>query len=164
MIASEGTHHMLFTKLEEYIKINNLVIVDENDVPLGRDEVFALIKKSEKCYLKAVQTNQLLSDFYMELNSYIDKVESYVDRVRENERNLHSIPTAFINIMEALIEFSRIHSYVQTNIIDLEFLEEISLKSLQQVQHGNLDYILDLIDYEIVPLLKDLRDSIGERI
>lgn len=164
IIASEGTNDMLFAKLKEYVKINHLVIVDENDVPIGREEIFTLIEKNENCYLKAVPTSQLLSDFYMELNNYIDKVESYVEAVRDNEGDLHSVHTAFINIMEALMEFAKVQSYVQTNVIDFEFLEEISSKAFQQAQHGNLDYILDLIDYEIIPVLKDLQELIKERI
>jgi hypothetical protein len=164
LVAHEGTDEFLFTELKNYLKLNQLVIVSENITPLNDEEVFALIANNkDECHFQAIYANQLLSDLFLELTNYIEKIEVYVERIRD-EGNLSSVHEAFVNVMEALIEFSKVQDYIQANVIDPTFLEKISFKALQQAQVGNDEYVLDLIEYEITPVFKELLELIKERI
>jgi hypothetical protein len=164
LVAHEGTHEMLFTELKNYLKLNQLVIINENNDPLYDEEVFALIANNkDECRLQAIYVNQLLSDLCLELTNYIKKIEDYVEKARDTG-NLSSVHEAFVDVMEGLIEFSKIQDYIQTSVIDSAYLEKISLKALQQAQLGNDEYVLDLIEYEITPIFEELLESIEERI
>jgi hypothetical protein len=164
LVVDDGTCETAFTKLKDYLILNKLIVVDESNNPLNDEEILALIEKNtDECYVQAIDANQLLLDLCFELASYIEKIENYVERTRD-EGNLSSVHEAFINVMEALIEFSKVQDYIQANVIDPTYLEKISLKALQQAQLGNDEYVLDLIEYEITPIFKDLLKLIEERI
>jgi len=97
-------------------------------------------------------------DFKEELHTYILKVKAYIETARETE-DFSSMMTSFIQVTEALIEFEAVANFLGKKLIDQEQIQTISIKALEQAEEGNIDYILDLMEYELLPILQHFIDE-----
>ncbi|WP_046174425.1 hypothetical protein [Domibacillus indicus] len=150
--------------LKTFLYKEKLVIIDDTNVPVSSSGINAICDNSEEIYhLKAIKTNSILRDFKEELAVYINKVTHFVDETRETE-NYSSVPNAFIQVAEALIEFNKVADYLQKELIDINSLNNLSEKALIQTESGNIEYVLDLIEYELLPILEVLLKETNEEI
>ncbi|WP_339210968.1 hypothetical protein NSQ41_03055 [Aeribacillus sp. FSL K6-8210] len=165
LVVQDTTLEEALTKIKEYLWKHHLIIINNENVPLTDSQLEEVIKQNEnqQVFFKAIKIKELLFEIYSELNDYVDKIEQYIDNIRDEE-NYSSVQEAFANVVEALIEFSNTQKYLDINVIDPKRLEEFSLKALRQTQLGNVEYVLDLMEYELVPLFKRLLKQLEERM
>lgn len=141
-------------RLKKYLQKEKLLLINEDKQPISEQEWRVILSNlSGVKYLYAESTCTVLKDFKEELNLYIKKVEQYVDDVRDTENYLN-VNDGFIQVTEALMEFYRVSQFLQKDIIDRNIIHKIAEKAFIQAEMGNEEYVLDLIEYELLPFLQ----------
>lgn len=149
--------------LKEYLYKEKLIIVKQNNEPMLQEELASLLKSNtqEELHLSAMHTSVLLREFKEELENYIKKVEIYIEDMRETE-NFSDVLEGFVQVTEALLEFSIVERFLQKRLINKEQLNQISNKALARAEDGNYGYVLDLLEYELLSILHHLFDETNE--
>lgn len=150
--------------LRKHLQEEEVILVDEKNVPLDINKIGDfLLDVTNTHYLKAIKTSFVLQEFKVELQQYIEKVENYIEQLRDNE-NYTTITEGFTQVVEALIEFDKVAAYLQKETIDQDMLREISVKAITQAEMKNFQYVLDLMEYELLPLIHNLFDEANGEI
>lgn len=153
-----------YSALKSYLNSNHLILVNKENVPLMEDEIIKKLEQNvQEYHFNAIHSKELLTNFCEELRMYFEKLEAFIETAREEEQ-YDTVNTAFINVIEALMEFMIVQRFIDKTIYQASDLENLSTKALQQAQIGNNEYVLDLIEYEVFPLVEQLLKEIEERI
>lgn len=153
LVTQEANKSVAGAVLKEFLIAEKLVVVKKENQPMSEQELnHALMNITEKLQLTAVRSSVLIREFKEELHSYNLRVEKYINDTRQSE-DFTNITTSFVEVTEALLEFSTVSNYLQKEMINKELIQELSEKALQQVEVGNTEYLLDLMEYEILPIL-----------
>ncbi len=162
LVTEEKELETVTQQLKEYLSKEKLIIIRPNQEPFTQDELESLLMSNkEECRLVAMNTSKLLREFKGELESYIRKVETYIDDMRETE-NFSNVLNGFVQVIEALIEFSSVERFLQKKLVDKQQLNELSTKALTRAEEGNFEYVLDVLEYEVFPLLQHFLDETNE--
>lgn len=150
--------------VKQYLHKEKLTITDENESPLSAQEVGRLLlDASGTHHLKAVKNSLVLREFKEELRQYIQKVECYIEDIRESE-DFSTVTGGFIQVAETLLELDAAASYLQKELIDHQLLNELSEKAMKQTEQNNYEYVLDLIEYELLPILQEFLNETNEEV
>ncbi|MDV6376988.1 hypothetical protein ORD22_01760 [Sporosarcina sp. GW1-11] len=148
--------------INEYLIREKMVLVDENNIPLNPSAIENLvIQNNAPQYLRAIHTTQLLREFKQELNGYIEKVNQYIDDIRDLDDQL-SVINGYTSVVEAILSFIPITNFIQKDLINSDFLQSISEKVFERAQLNDMSFIIDVIEYELLPLLQNVSDEIQE--
>jgi len=159
LVTEEATLELAEKALKVYLATEKLVVTGPNEELLSEQEIEqVLVKFPATIKLVAIGSSKLLMDFKEELHTYILKVKAYIETARETE-DFSSMMTSFIQVTEALIEFEAVANFLGKKLIDQEQIQTISIKALEQAEEGNIDYILDLMEYELLPILQHFIDE-----
>lgn len=162
LVTEETMPEIAAEHLKNFLITERLVIVNKNDEPILQQELSVLLLGNPKeIKLKAINSSILLRGFKEELHNYILKVELYIENTRENE-DFSSMINSFIQVVEALIEFSSVEDFLQKEMVPQQQINDISKKAIEQAEVGNNEYILDLLEYELLPILHNFLNEINE--
>lgn len=158
-VTAEATYELAEVALKSYLATEKLVIVGPNKELVTEQEIEQILMNlTAKVNLTAICSSEILKEFKEELHSYILKVEEYIEVAREAE-NFSTTMTSFVQVLEALIEFEVVANFLQKKLIDSEQINVISTKALKQAEEKNTEYILDLLEYELLPMLHRFIDE-----
>lgn len=158
-IQSDVTHIV-----KGYLHKNRLVLVNNEGQPMSDEEMKTLLSNLNGVQkLKAVSTSNLLRDLKQELQLYNKKVESYVENVRDNE-DFSTVITSFAQVMEGILEFSAVATFMKKDFIDPSYMQQLTEKAFAGAETGEGEYVLDMIEYELLPILNRLYDEINEEM
>ncbi|WP_102273793.1 hypothetical protein [Cytobacillus massiliigabonensis] len=150
--------------VKKYLVREKLVLVDKEGQPLGPEEQAELLSETlSDHYFEAVHTSILLRDFRAELQLYIKKVDEYIENTRDKE-DFSTVNVSFVQVIEALMEFSSVSTFLHKDLMDPIVLTSITEKAFKQMEMGNLEYLLDLMEYELLPVLNEFVDEINEEM
>ncbi|TQR17378.1 hypothetical protein [Psychrobacillus vulpis] len=150
--------------LKSYLTTEKLILVNEHNELISNEEIEELLsKRAEVVKLVAIRISTLVRDFKEELHNYILEVEDYIENTRDCE-DFSDTLSSFIQVTEALLQFSKVEDFLQKELINQQHLLEISEKSIQQAEVGNNEYVLDLIEYELLPILHNFLNETNEEI
>lgn len=156
LVSEKKDKLVLFQEVKSYLVKHKLIIINGENEPLSEEEIQnKLFNMEETLKLTAITISKLLYEFKGELSNYIVKIENYIEDTRENE-NYHSVAESFIQVIEALLQFKVVSNYLHKEIISEHHIQTISQKALNQAEIGNNIYLLDLLEYELLPLLQKL--------
>ncbi|WP_342566961.1 hypothetical protein MKY09_14380 [Psychrobacillus sp. FSL K6-4046] len=148
--------------LRDYLIKKKLVLVNNNDEPVSfQDLSEILLGNSKEIKLKGISSSIILREFKEELHNYILRVEQYIEVSRQNE-NYSSMLDNFVQVVEAIIEFSKIGNFLQKELVSHQQINNISTMAFEQAKVGNKEYILDLLEYELLPVLNFVFDETNE--
>ena len=153
LVTEERELEAVAQQLQGYLFKEKLILVNSNQEPFLQEELSELLmSKGEELKLTAIQSSVLLREFKLELESYIQRVEAYIEDIRESE-NFTDVLSGFVQVMEALLEFSAVEQFLQKDLVDQQQLNELSTKVLARAEEGNLEYVLDVLEYEVLDIL-----------
>lgn len=162
LVTEEKGVKLVAQQLKDYLLIEKLIIVKQNDEPMLQDELAELLmNNTSELRLVAKYTSELLREFKVELESYIRKVEIYIEDMRETE-NYSDILNGFVQVIEALLEFSSVEVFLQKSLVDKILVNELSAKVLVRAEEGNFEYVLDVLEYEVLSILQYFLDETNE--
>lgn len=161
-VTNEKEVEIVKEHLEEYLSKEKLIIVDHEGQPISQEGLSQLLLENvSELRLAAKSTSVMLREFKEELVSYIQNVETYIERMRENE-NFSDVLNGFIQVTEALLQFSSVEAFLQKSLVDQEQLNDLSTKALMRAKEGNYEYVLDLLEYELLAILYHFLDETNE--
>lgn len=153
LVTEEENQKIAEKMLKMYLTTEKLVLIREDNEIVDEQEIGTiLINRPAIVKLKAIRTSALLRDFKEELQNYILRVEEYVEATRESE-DFSMVMTSFVQVTEGILEFSAVAKFLQKDLIDQQQIHEITKKALQQAEAGNNEYLLDLLEYELIPMI-----------
>ncbi|MCK1995974.1 hypothetical protein MPH47_01820 [Psychrobacillus psychrodurans] len=163
LVSEEKDKQVLLQDVKSYLTKQKLILINEKHEPMSEEEI------KEKLYsmagtlkLTATLISVILFEFKEELHNYIVKVQTYIEEIRENE-NYNSVTDSFIQVTEALLQFKAVSNYLHKELISEQSIQSISEKALNQAELGNNEYILDLLEFELLPIIqKFLNETNGE--
>lgn len=159
LVTNEETLELAEKALKDFLATEKLVVTGQNEELLTEQEIKQiLVNLPTTIKFTAISSSKVLLDFKEELNTYILKVEAYIDTTRETE-DFSSTMASFVEVTEALLEFEVVANFLDKKLIDREQIQTISKKALEQAEEGNADYLLDLIEYELLPILQYFIDE-----
>ncbi|MER2076732.1 hypothetical protein [Psychrobacillus psychrotolerans] len=162
LVTEEIELELVGQQLKEYLLKEKLIIIKSNQEPMSQDELATLLKSNEAEFrLVAMHTSILLREFKEELESYIQKVETYIEDMRESEI-FSDVLNGFVQVIEALLEFTSVEKFLQKSLVNQQQVNELSTKALTRAEEGNLEYVLDVLEYEVLPLLQHFLDETNE--
>lgn len=162
-ITSENELDIIST-IKAFLTKEKMILVNEENLPIDNKDLEEIVlNMEENLFLNAIHTNSIIRDFVVELKEYVSKVEEYVENVRDTE-DFSTVTDSFINITEALLEFSTVAIFLQKELVDQIQLKELTNRSLIGAESGNLEYVLDIIEYELLPILHRILNEINEEM
>ncbi|WNF22611.1 hypothetical protein [Mesobacillus jeotgali] len=165
-VAGDLNLELLKREIKAYLHKEKLVLIDQSGNILSENKVNSLLESSiekDQLFLQGVKTNLLLRDFKDELILYIKKVEDYIENVRDTE-DFSTVKDSFVQIIESVLEFTSVSDFLQKDLIGQDTVKELAQKAFAQAESGNDVYILDLIEYELLPLLNHFSEGIQEEM
>jgi len=164
LVTEEKNKDLAKQKLVEFLFVEKLVVTKEDNHPMNEEELnTVLMNIDEKVQLTAVHSSVLVREFKQELQNYNLRIEEYIDDTRQSE-DFSTVTTSFVEVTEALLEFSAVSTFLQKELIDQEQIQELTGKALQQLEVGNTEYLLDLLEYEILPILYHFVEETNEEM
>lgn len=146
----------------DYLKKKQMILISEEGRPLSNNDLTnILLNNNTPLYLHAKSTSSLLREFKEELYIYINKVTDYIDTTRDSDDHSTTV-SSYSNIVEALFEFIPVTKYLQKNLIDTEYIHNITERVFERGQSNDYDYILDIIEYELLEILQTIYNEIQE--
>lgn len=162
LVTEEKELETVAQQLKDYLFKEKLVIIRPDKEPASQDELASLlISGASELRLAAIHTSVLLRGYKEELESYVQKVETYVDDMREKE-NFTGVLVGFVQVTEALLEFAAVEEFLQKKLLDQHELNEISSKALARAEEGNFEYVLDVMEYELLTILHHFLNETNE--
>lgn len=148
--------------LKGYLATKRLLIVNDAKEPMSHQQLSAILSSNtEEIRLAAIETSVVLRAFKEELAAYILKVEQYIESTRETE-DYSTVLTSYTQVTEALLDFSVVEEFLQKDLLDHQYLSDISSKCLKRGEEGNFEYILDIMEYELLPLFENFIKETNE--
>jgi len=164
LVTEEDDIQVVEKSVKSYLTEQKLVIMNEDNHPMNEEELQDNIANySGTLKLTAITTSMLLREFKGELHNYILKVEDYIGDTRETE-DFSTVSISFIQATEALLEFEVVAEFLQKKLINQQTIQDISRKALEQAKIGNSEYILDLLEYELLPILNHFINETNEEM
>jgi hypothetical protein len=170
MIYINGTKIQRQSSLEDtfnsiimFLSNENSVIVNEHGVALSNNEILNILANQAEVHFQTKKISEIEKETLEELQNYVENAELEIEKLRENG-NLGEIVQAFQDIVEALFYFSKLQDFYQLTIINLNHVHKLTEKSFNQVKEANSDYLLDVIEFELLPMIESLKEAIEERI
>ncbi len=162
LVTEEIEVETVAQQLKDYLFKEKLIIVKQDQEPVSQDELASLLmSNAPELRLAAMHASVLLREFKEELENYIQKVENYVEDMRETE-DFSEVLDGFAQVIEALLMFSAVEEFLQKSLIDQQQVNELSTKVLTRAEEGNLEYVLDVLEYEVLAILHHLLDETNE--
>ena len=159
LVTEEETYELAKNSLKVYLASEKLVLLNKMKNSYMNNEMEQILMNLPSAInLTAIRSSELLADFKEELHSYILKVEGYIDTTRETE-DFSTTMTSFVQVSEALLEFEVVANFLEKKLIDQDQIQTITKKALEQAEEGNTEYLLDLMEYELLPILQNFIDE-----
>jgi hypothetical protein len=170
MIYINGTKIPRQNSLEDTLNLikkllleDKSIIVNEHGAALSDNDILNMLENQTEVHFQTKKVSEIEKETLEELQNYIEIAEFEIEKLREND-DMNKTVQAFQNIVETLFYFSKLQNYYQLSIIDLNHVHELTEKSYDRVKELNTDYLLDVIEFEFLPMILSLKDAIEERI
>ena len=161
-LSIKGDLKTVFNKIMKYLKENQLLITDEQGTPLNEVEISEILKSNNSYHFRTSKISIIEDDFIKNTIDYINKAETLYKEIAEAE-NEGLIIQAFIDLTNSLAEIQKVSGYFNIHIISIEQINNLASMALEKVQQGDIEFVNDIIEYEILPQLVDFKTKLLER-
>ncbi|WP_339060492.1 hypothetical protein [Tepidibacillus marianensis] len=149
-------------EIKKYLRENNLIIVDQSENPFSFEEIESMILNETEPIFYVKYIVDLEKETIKDTIEYINNAEKRIHDIIE-ENNQVSIVQAFVKLMEALVSLEKIMSHFGSETLTSSWIQTISEKALSQIEKENYSYLVDLLEYEIMPKLVELKEALLQR-
>ncbi|QXE00959.1 hypothetical protein [Terribacillus sp. DMT04] len=153
----------LYEEIKVYLHEKQFIINDESGAPLSEKAFMEIIASHSSYSFSVKQISTIEKEFIEELVIYIEKVKDKVDSFsKSNDKEL--IINGFINLINSLIEIQATAGYFEIEIIDIEYINELATRAISRIEDGDYDFLVDVMEYELVPSLVHFKNKLPERL
>ena len=157
-----GDSESVFNKLMEHLKEKKLLITDIQGNPLSESEILNILNLNDQYSFYTKHIYEIEKEFIEDFNLYVSKVEEKFKEISDIE-DKSLIITAFVEVLEALIELQKVSKYFNFSVIDIESINALAEKALERIEEDDIDYIIDVLEYELIPKLNNTKSKLLER-
>jgi hypothetical protein len=152
----------IIDSINDYLKEEKLILINNEGMPLCNKEVNTILANNTDFNFIATSLAFFEEETIKETLSYVKKVIHEVNRIinLDLEVNLLSVITDLLEGIEDLKILERNYEIINFEILDVQ---KISLEILSEYQSGNENYILDVLEFELLPLYTNLEVLLKER-
>jgi hypothetical protein len=148
--------------IKEYLSEQHLIIVDKHHKPLDEEEILEFLVDENPVFL-VKEIYKLEKETIEENIFFINQIKKTIEELISDPKEASQVYKVFIDIIEVLTHLERIGSYFTIEVISKSNIETISIKGLEQMELYNDSYILELIEYECLPMLISFKNKLEER-
>jgi hypothetical protein len=152
----------LFKKIKSHLHENQLVLADSSGAPLAETEIINIITSNSTYSFNSISISEIEDGFVHEMLEYVEKVEKYFSELSISS-NSELIINTFIDLINSLTEIIKVANYYEFYFISIDNINEIANKAVSRIEAGDIDFILDIMEYEIIPSLLDFKSKLIER-
>jgi hypothetical protein len=149
------------SEIQFYLNQQQLVLVRENGTPFNYEEIEDIINTNSKYKFDTMSVKELEHGFINETIDYIDKVEKHFEKL--STKNDKLIINTFIDVINSLAEIAHVTDFRGMDFWKIEEINEISRKAVSRIEVGDINYLVDILEFEIVPGLLDYKMKMLER-
>lgn len=152
----------LIESINDYLKEKKLILVNKDGIPLCNEEVNTILANNKEFNFIAKSLTFFKEETTKETLIYVKKVIDTVGKIvnLDLKVNLLSVISDLLEGTEDLILFEKNHSIKNFEVLNVQ---KISLQILSEYQTGNENYILDVLEFELLPLYINLEALLKER-
>jgi hypothetical protein len=152
----------LIESINDYLKEKKLILINNEGMPICNEEVNTILVNNTDFNFIATSLAFFEEETIKETLSYVKKVIHEVNKIinLDLEVNLLSVITDLLEGIEDLKIFEKNFEIINFEIIDVQ---KISLEILSEYQSGNENHILDVLEFELLPLYINLEALLKER-
>jgi hypothetical protein len=148
--------------IQAYLHDHQLILVDEQGIALNENQIIAKLATEAVCEFYTKEVKELEQETIDEVVCYIDQVEGKVEELLESDQR-ETLTQSFVDLMEALLEMSTLCRYFQLDVLTEEKVRDLLQKALPRMEQGDEQYMLDVIEYEIIPMMVSVKQALTER-
>lgn len=152
----------LIESINDYLKEKKLILVNKDGIPLCNEEVNTILANYKEFNFIAKSLVFFKEETRKETLIYVKKVIDTVGKIvnLDLKVNLLSVISDLLEGIEDLILFEKSNSIKNFEVLNVQ---KISLQILSEYQSGNENYILDVLEFELLPLYINLEALLKER-
>lgn len=148
--------------IKEFLHNNQVIVVDSNGVALSENQIIEKLTTETNFEFFTKNVFELEKETISEVIRYIDQVEVNVATVLESN-DIESLIQSFADLMEALLEITSLCEYFQVDELNGEKVHSLLQKALPRVDQKDEQYMLDVIEYEIIPIMQSVREAFAKK-
>jgi hypothetical protein len=147
-------------EIKQYLQQELIVLIGEDGIPLNENQIREQLLNPDAEF-NSKKINGLELEAISEATDYIERAEVGIKELLE-EIDLVVIFKSFTDLMEALMYLEQLTRYFSFGIISIEKINAFGEKALVQMEKGNSSYLLDVIEYECLPLLLETKECLQQ--
>jgi hypothetical protein len=153
---------ILLKQIKTYLYENQLILAGSNGDSLTETEIINIIAVNPTYSFNTISVSEVENGFINEMLDYVEKVEKYFTQLSDSNDNEFIINT-FIDLINSLTEIVKVAEHYKVNFLSIENINEIANKAISRIEIGDIDFLLDVMEYEIIPSLHDFKSKLLER-
>jgi len=103
-----------------------------------------------------------LKEILAELELYLTKVETVIEGL--DSEPPQKIYNYFIEITESMVELLPLAQFVKYNKLNEDIIRNFAEKGLSKMKENNEFYLIDIIEYEFIPILLEFKKEIKKKV
>lgn len=163
LLPKEASYEKNLTQIRQYLQEHQMLIVNDEEMPLSEDEIVRVLQTQEEVYFKVIPVKRFELEMLKETEQFLEHAEEELNDIVTNEET-EKYMNAFLQISESLLELAPLVLYFGLELKINDKVKHYSQKALNQLELGNEEYIGELLEYEILPLLNEMKQIIKQRI
>jgi hypothetical protein len=163
IIPKQNSLEDTFNSIKKFLLDEKSIIVNEHGAALSDNDILNMLANQSEIHFQTKKVSEIEKETLEELQNYVEKAEIEIEKLREND-SMNETVQAFQDIVEAIFYFSKLQNYYHLTIINMDHIQKLTQKSYDRMKESNTDYLLDVIEFEFLPMIKSLKEAIEERI
>jgi vacuolar-type H+-ATPase subunit I/STV1 len=145
----------------EFIRKQQLVIVDEQSQPMSEENILSQLQTVDVRF-QAVPIDNLEQNTIETTLDYLNHATGLIAELIQTD-DTQLLYRSFADFIESLLQLSQLADYFGLPDVSTEKVHSLSNRALAQMQLDNDSYIRDLLEYEGLPMLEGFMRSLEER-
>ncbi|MBO9596785.1 MAG: hypothetical protein J7559_03025 [Cohnella sp.] len=147
--------------IRQYAKDEQVIVTNEEGEALDEEQIRDWLNEHDMAIFQVKQVQELERETIASLIEYIDHAQIRIGELVE-ETNAGIIYQAFVEMIESLQYIESVTQYFGITNVSAERIKILSERALQQIELDNSSYIIDLFEFECLPLLLRIRESLEQ--
>ncbi|MET3697648.1 hypothetical protein SAMN05877753_106246 [Bacillus oleivorans] len=152
----------LLKEIKFYLHENQLVLTNSKGVPLTEEEIENIISSNPSYKFDSISVSELETEIVNDMVDYIKRVEKNFSEISQSNNN-EKIINSYIELINSMIEIVKVAEHFDIEFLTPEQINEITNKSISRIEKGDIEFIIDVMEYELIPMLFDFKENLLER-
>ncbi|WP_404404894.1 hypothetical protein [Jeotgalibacillus malaysiensis] len=149
----------LINEIKKYLHNEKKILLDKKGETLNDKALIDIIKSNKGYEFKTNELRNIEIGFLKEMKNYLYELEFYINKVSYLEDQSNKI-NCFIDTINSLTELETAARYYNIDFYSIEEINEIANKAIKYIELNNIDYLMDVLEYEIVPRIRNFLEQI----